>query len=98
MKRARERVDLFEPKQKRDLSRAEVRAREQLPCRSSSNIIEEVLVRRAQLAEAALHGAWAHAEGLGDRRDGWTVSAHRFAQGGADIVGQRLFVDLLGNR
>ena len=53
-------VDLLVAKQERDLPHAEARAREQASCRLMPNIVEEVLIRCAKLAEAALHRARAH--------------------------------------
>ena len=43
MKRPSERINLFKSEQKRDLARAEVRSRQQSPCRMSPNIVEQVL-------------------------------------------------------
>jgi hypothetical protein len=93
-----ERVDLLEAEQKRNLADAEIRVCEEPPGRMTADVVEHFLIRRAELAEAALHRARAHAERLRDRSDHGTASDDRLADRHAHVVGERPRVVVLPDR
>ena len=62
MERTRERIDFLEAEEKRHFAGAEVRVREESSCRLTTNVVENVLIRCAQLTEASLYRPRAHAE------------------------------------
>jgi hypothetical protein len=95
VKGAHERVDLLEAKHECDFAHPEIRVREESSRRSLANVIENVLVRRAELAEATLHRACAHSEGLRNVRDGGTSPAHRLAESHAYVVDERASMTVL---
>src|SRR5262245_24195149 len=67
VKGARERVQLFEAEEERDLARVEIRAREQSARSVAANVVEEHLIARPELAEPPLQRARAHSHRARDR-------------------------------